>query len=224
MFQRIVFLFLFMFFSNFANAIDENGMFSQAAQLTQQGNYSEAEKIYKKLLNGSSPQRAATMLGTIAEEQRKYPEAIKWYEKSGDSIARFNLAAMYLEGKGVEQDYDKAVKLYLPLVQENFPYAKHYLGRLYLEGLGVPLDVNKAIQLLTEASDVVDKAGYDLGQIYKEGYKVPISSEKSSKFFRKSCKLGYQLACQEYDMNIKKMAKMIGVSEETLKYMDNKEN
>ena len=71
---------------------------------------------------------------------------------------------MYLEGKGVEQDYDKAVKLYLPLVQENFPYAKHYLGRLYLEGLGVPLDVNKAIQLLTEASDVVDKAGYDLGQ------------------------------------------------------------
>jgi len=25
-------------------------------------------------------------------------------------------------------------------------------------------------------------------------------------------------------MNIKKMAKMIGVSEETLKYMDNKEN
>ena len=42
MFQRIVFLFLFMFFSNFANAIDENGMFSQAAQFTQQGNYSEA--------------------------------------------------------------------------------------------------------------------------------------------------------------------------------------
>ena len=105
MFQRIAFLFLFMFFSNFANAIDENGMFSEAAKFTQQGNYSEAEKIYKKLLNGNNPQRAATMLGTIAEEQRKYPEAIKWYEKSGDSIARFNLAAMYLEGKGVEQDY-----------------------------------------------------------------------------------------------------------------------
>ena len=77
------------FFSNFANAIDENGMFSEAAKFTQQGNYSEAEKIYKKLLNGSSPQRAATMIGTIAEEQGKYPEAIKWYKKSGDSIARF---------------------------------------------------------------------------------------------------------------------------------------
>lgn len=224
MFQRIAFLFLFIFFSNFSNATDENEMFSEAAKFSQQGNYSEAEKIYKKLLNGSSPQRAATMLGTIAEEQRKYPEAIKWYEKLGDSIARFNLAAMYLQGKGVKQDYDKAVGLYLPLVQEDFPYAKHHLGRLYLDGLGVPLDVNKAIQLLTEASDVVDKAGYDLGLIYKEGYKVPISSEKSSKFFRKSCKLGYQLACQEYDMNIKKMAKIIGVSEETLKYMDNKAN
>ena len=68
-------IFLFMFFSNFANAIDENGMFSEAAKFTQQGNYSEAEKIYKKLLNGNNPQRAATMLGTIAEEQRKYPEA-----------------------------------------------------------------------------------------------------------------------------------------------------
>lgn len=224
MFHRIAFLFLFVFFSNFSHATDENEMFSEAAKFTQQGNYSEAEKIYKKLLNGSSSQRAATMLGTIAEEQRKYPEAIKWYEKSGDSIARFNLAAMYLQGKGVKQDYDKAVELYLPLVQEDFPYAKHHLGRLYLDGLGVPLDVNKAIQLLTEASDVVDKAGYDLGLIYKEGYKVPISSEKSSKFFRKSCKLGYQLACQEYDMNIKKMAKIIGVSEETLKYMDNKGN
>ena len=54
MFQRITFLFLFMFFSNFANAIDENGMFSEAAKFTQQGNYSEAEKIYKKLLNGSN--------------------------------------------------------------------------------------------------------------------------------------------------------------------------
>ena len=164
------------------------------------------------------------MLGTIAEEQRKYPETIKWYEKSVDSIARFNLAAMYLQGKGVKQDYDNAVELYLPLVQEDFPYAKHRLGRLYLDGLGVPLEVNKAIQLLTEASDVVDKAGYDSGWIYKEGYNVPISSKNSSKFFRKSCKLGYQLACQEYDMNIKKMAKMIGVSEETLKYMDNKGN
>lgn len=47
MFQRIAFLFLFMFFSNFANAIDENGMFSEAAKFTQQGNYSEAEKFIR---------------------------------------------------------------------------------------------------------------------------------------------------------------------------------
>ena len=54
------------------------------------------------------------------------------------------LGVMYLEGDGVQQDFNKAYQLFHDSAQEKFAKAMCNVGDMYMYGLGRPVDASKA--------------------------------------------------------------------------------
>ena len=82
-------------------------------------------------------------------------EAASWYSKCADRVptAKFNLAAMYLAGEGVEKDAAKAFAMYRD-VADRFedPDALFQVGRMMLEGLGTEMDPDCGFRYLGRAA------------------------------------------------------------------------
>jgi len=82
-------------------------------------------------------------------------KAAFWYEeaaKRGNVEAFNNLAALYREGMGVEQDYKKAFILFSKAAQAGNAQAQFNLGALYDLGLGCEEDKEKAIEWCRKAA------------------------------------------------------------------------
>jgi len=60
---------------------------------------------------------------------------------------------MYKAGKGVPQNYSKAVYWFKKAAGQGYARAEYYLGYMYAEGLGVPQDYNKAVYWLKKAAE-----------------------------------------------------------------------
>ena len=75
----------------------------------------------------------------------------------GDSTAQINLGVMYEDGKGVPQDYKKAVKWYKLAAEQGDSRAQVNLGLMYAKGFGVMLDNVSAYVWLNIAASTGDK-------------------------------------------------------------------
>ena len=72
---------------------------------------------------------------------------MKWYRlaaKQGYAPAQWALGKMYVDGKGVPQNYKTAVKWYKLAAEQGLAIAQYNLGRMYREGNGVPQDYVRA--------------------------------------------------------------------------------
>ncbi|MBW1965567.1 MAG: sel1 repeat family protein, partial [Deltaproteobacteria bacterium] len=65
--------------------------------------------------------------------------------EQGDSHAQFILGKMYYFGKGIKQDYVKAVKWYLKASEQGNAKAQNILGWMYNFGKGVQQDETEAV-------------------------------------------------------------------------------
>lgn len=59
---------------------------------------------------------------------------------------------MYQFGKGVPQDYPKAVEWYLKAANQGYAEAQYRLGFMYESGEGVPEDDSKSIEWFEKAA------------------------------------------------------------------------
>ena len=57
--------------------------------------------------------------------------------RQGNAAAQFNLGLMYDSGRGVRQDYTKAVQWYRKAAEQGNVEAQHNLGAVYVNGQGV---------------------------------------------------------------------------------------
>lgn len=83
----------------------------------------------------------AAGLGT----EQDYEEAARWLELSASAnyeYAQYTLAAMYRDGKGVEQDYTTALELYTKA--SSFPYASYELAKMHRDGVGCEANEERA--------------------------------------------------------------------------------
>ena len=127
-------------------------------------------------------------LMTRNETDEDDSEAAAWYEKAiekGMTEARFNLAAMYEEGQGVVQDYEKAISLYTQQADEPDAFAMMELGQIYENGeCGQKKDLEEALKWYEQAANHgaelpnnegyvgcqrVLQAMYELAEDYRDG-------------------------------------------------------
>lgn len=117
----------------------------------------------------------------------------------GDAIAQNSLGVMYAQGKGVRQDYQKAVEWYTKAANQGDAIAQFNLGLMYSEGQGVRQDYQKAFEWYTKAANQgFAIAQYNLGWMYYNGQGVRQDYRKAKERFGLSCDNGHQLGCDAY--------------------------
>jgi localization factor PodJL len=72
------------------------------------------------------------------------PLSLRLAAANGNPSAEFQVAARFADGKGVQQNFDEAVKWYGRSASRGFALAQYRLGTLHERGLGLPKDVNRA--------------------------------------------------------------------------------
>jgi len=106
--------------------------------------------------------------------------ALATQKKSGTDAAMYYLADLYYAGKGVPQDYQKAIFWYTKAAEIGFPYAMIQLAKSYEDGKGIKQDYQKAIFWYTEAAKMgLSTAMNRLSIIYSEG-KIALKNERKS--------------------------------------------
>jgi TPR repeat protein len=127
--------------------------------------------------------------------------------------AQFYLGVMYAKGRGLPQDYQKAVHWYQRAAEQGFPKAMSNLGLMYSKGKGVPKDYAQAIHWYQEAAEEqLPEAQYNLGVMYKEGQGVPRNLVQSHMWFNLSASQGHREAYRAR-MIVTKMMKPEEVAE-----------
>ena len=79
------------------------------------------------------------------------------WKKSGNDSEQYNLGLCYYYGRGVPQDYEKAVKWFRKAAEYGNAGAQYSLGDCYYYGNGVPQDYGKAVEWFRKAARQGDK-------------------------------------------------------------------
>ena len=96
--------------------------------------------------------------------QADYHEAVRWYRyaaNQGHADAMVNLAEAYSEGKGVEQNINRAFNYSLQAANHNHPLGMLNAGKCYENGWGTEKNVDEALNWYTKAADLgIAEAAY----------------------------------------------------------------
>jgi hypothetical protein len=93
---------------------------------------------------------------------------------AGDVEAQFEMGVLHQYGRGVPQDFGKAVALYRKAAEQGHLGAQSNLGILYASGRGIPRDYGEALKWLTKAAEQGDAfAQNNLCRLYSFGEGVP---------------------------------------------------
>lgn len=137
--------------------------------------------------------------------QEELQKAIQYLQKAADNeneickpirtFAQYALGKIYLEGKHVLKDINKAIIYLAQSVKQENEWAAYQLGKLYLLGQDVPKDTEKAVVYLTKAAEQGNQfAQYILGKLYLLGKDVPKNKELAIKWFTLSAEQGNEYA------------------------------
>ena len=91
----------------------------------------------------------------------------------GGSMQTLNEGIAYMNGDGVDQDYEKALQLFMEAYEAGSMKAARYVGMVYEQGLGVEQDYEKAAEYYAKGVEAGDlTSGYYLGLLFKQGLGV----------------------------------------------------
>ncbi len=89
-------------------------------------------------------------------------------------------------------EYEKALRLLIPLAKQGNTVAQNAIGVLYLNGWGVNRDYAKALKWFRESAQQGEARGqFNLGGLYDAGQGVDRNYELAAKWYRKSAEQGY---------------------------------
>ena len=121
-----------------------------------------------------------------------------------------NLGDIYHYGKGVNQDYKKAVKWYEKAAEQGHAEAQVNLGAMYYDGLGVTQDYKQAAKWYSKAAEQGDKKGQNmLGNMYYDGLGVTQDYALAYMWYSIAATFGMEAAIDRRD----KTANEIGSSQ-----------
>lgn len=128
-------------------------------------------------------------------------QAAFWYEQAarqGIGVAQYNLAAMFLNGIGVEKNLQTAFEWFLKAAQQGDCDAQFNVAMLYERGQGVEQSLEEARNwYLLAAESGSGRAQYDLALIYQQGKGVERDAEKARYWFRRALESGVARAAAQ---------------------------
>jgi WD40 repeat protein len=112
-------------------------------------------------------------LGRAFETSGQYTKAVRAYKDAAESeypMALNNLAALYLEGTGVERNPTESARLLFKAEASGISVARFTLGNLFWEGNGVPRDRARAVALWEKGADANEPHSHEeLGWVLEVG-------------------------------------------------------
>lgn len=118
------------------------------------------------------------------EDQGLYSEAALNYMRAinlGHAEALNSLGILYLQGAGVEENYERALMLFQEAKKRGCASADRSLGFMYRTGRGVPMDLDRALEHYLAAEKAVSDAmtENEIGTIYQsrggdENYRLAV--------------------------------------------------
>lgn len=159
--------------------------------------YNLAKQWYLKA--ASVLPEAAVALGFIAETvEDNEAQALNEYEKAalkGDALGQYNLALMYLYGKGIPVNYSKAKELLAEAANQGIPEAMNQLGAIYFNGLGISRDTQQALAWYQKAAGLGNSnALYQLGLLSETGVMAQADFKEALKYYQQAADKGNEKA------------------------------
>lgn len=106
--------------------------------------------------------------------------------------AQFELGQLYEFGKGVEQNYQKALEWYTRSAEAGLSKAEYSIGLLYEQGRGVAENYTMAAAWYQKAAEKNDPwALNNLAFLYSHGRGVEQSDEKANELYIQAANLGH---------------------------------
>lgn len=174
-------------------------LLGQFYQLGENGepDYNLAKQWYEKA--ATALPAASVALGFIDETVNdNYVQALKNYEQAaakGDVLGVYNLALMYLYGKGTPVNYQKARDLFVEAATHQVHEAMNQLGAIYFNGLGQARDTQQALAWYKKAADLGNaNALYQLGLLSETGVSTKLDFNNALKYYQQAADKGNEKA------------------------------
>ena len=140
-------------------------------------------------------------IGTLANMEKAhqyYHTALQFFEQmESDELLSYRIGTMYLEGKGTQVDYDKAIMHFQDAADLGSAYASYKLGQIYEQEEAVPTDQNMAQKYYAAAlnrfvamEEKSDEVYHRIGTMYLKGRGTEINYEKAASFFKAAAEQG----------------------------------
>lgn len=150
-------------------------------------NRSEAKKLWIRALK------------IVPENINSNPRVWETWE-TWRTYVEARLGTMYLDGDGVQQDYDEALRYLTGAASAGDALAQNSLGYMYGMGKGVERDYYKAVKWYKEAAMQGNAtAQYNMGFMYEFGQGVEQDYNKAIEWYKKAAAQGYQDAQKNLD-------------------------
>jgi TPR repeat protein len=143
-----------------------------------------------------NPEDARTMfhLGRVLDAAHRYAWAADFYREAiagGYSAAMVNLGFLYINGRGVEQDYRQAFELYQQAALLGNMRGRTNVGSMFRNGQGVERSYEEALLWYRLAgSNGWPNAIDALANMYARGQGVPESPEQAAQLYLAAATLG----------------------------------
>ncbi len=120
--------------------------------------------------------------------------------------AQFNLFEMYRNGRGVPQDFAKAMRWYKKAAEQGDDQAQFNLGVMYKDGQGVPQDHTAAAKWYRKAAEQGLADGLDkLGFLYGNGLGVAQDYIQAHMWWNLAAAQGNKISAKNRNIVAKRM-------------------
>ena len=128
---------------------------------------------------------------------------IKRMAENGDKYACTCLGRMHRHGRGVIENYPKALKWYRKAAEQGHADAQFDLGEMYFDGFGFVRNYSTAVQWYHKAAEQGHAgAQLNLGEMYFEGFGVDENNSTAMEWYCKAAEQGHSDAQYYLDRSI----------------------
>lgn len=157
----------------------------------------DAVRLYEWISDEKKDGASYYDLGRMYSREVSEEKAFECYMKAaemGYAPAYYAIAAAYLDGEGVERDFDKAFEWFRKAADSGDTYAKLKLAECYKRGAGCDRDYAAAMALYLQVAggksqrkhSFADVAEYEIGNMYLKGLGVEIDLRKAYDYFKRA--------------------------------------